>query len=823
MTDLVPLLSGRQSMLLRQSLQYDQSDAKQDASEAGLSVAGHSIATAQHYATDNVRTGSMSAEQHHLLCVTGLVYHELVGFAPKPGSRSLGHGVYPWLVGRELSAGSLPNAVVAVIPGYSNSSDMFLRSQDGGSDDVAMGQEVGSAESISLYGHLPAKYSAPQAAFKQRSLGQASRSNSYTAIALAAIRLVLGQHALFRSAEQGAATRFFLEGRSDILAVLPTSAGKTLIAQSAIPLLSGGQLIMYILPLKSLAIILHDRLVQAHGRTAIIPWSPTLRAATLSSDVKVVISDFHDLAQPQAQRFWTALGDRLVRIVLDEVHELVEQQTYRPLVIQQVCALVNSLGVTKLCLSGTMPASTYALALNQVLALHQLKTVQTECFRSDLKWDLDTSLVAGNSGQGRPTIEMIADRLLEVAQPVLEQHAALSAAPPKALVIVRTSEMGKQLATAFDCFFIAAQDATEGSPDQGSTLLQHKLSSWQANDQQPFLIATISLSVGVDLASIKVVIAVDEPAQLVGLMQIAGRVRTSRPDNPLPSGLVCLFYTRYPRRSTSSSVDLHDSYKESDGVLGALFKGKRCIVELLSEALDGVKAQPCREESACSYCSALAIKPGSSPFLAFVHYKASFAHAFHYTAPIVSHRDSARSCVNAKIRLLLVTSAESCYLCSVLAPEKTSSCAPGCAISACPLFGQLVKAYAPARDLADVLSELRSLATNRSMWDFAQPSAATTSRLGLPAICFRCLAFTLQPLKCGCSSKTSFEWLSFLYTVYHVGTLDPQEQLQLGLAGTTFKQAHRDFTEFVQWVGQRSRGVEDGFNVHRVISVMCKG
>lgn len=153
----------------------------------------------------------------------------------------------------------------------------------------------------------------------------------------------------FKSVEQATATQLVWERQNHVLAILPTGAGKTLIAQVTTHLdRASEKLTVILVPLKSLAADLHRRLQDSGIMAerwigAETPWT------------QVIIAIFEDAGKPYlGERIRSCIAKKTMgRIIVDESHYPVYAGEFRP-GMSSLATLVM-LSVQIVLLSATVP------------------------------------------------------------------------------------------------------------------------------------------------------------------------------------------------------------------------------------------------------------------------------------------------------------------------------------------------------------------------------------------------------------------------------------------------------------------------------------
>jgi hypothetical protein len=382
----------------------------------------------------------------------------------------------------------------------------------------------------------------------------------------------------WKSAAQERAMATVMSGTEQVVVVLATGEGKSLLFMLPCTLPDAGVTVL-ILPLVSLRGDLLRR-VRELGIDHLV-WTPgeTRDAPLVFVSVEAASSkSFLAYAYKRA-----ALGD-LRRIVLDEAHLTITASDYRRPMVD--LALVRGVRTQFVYLTATLPPAMQA-AFEAQNHLVNPKVIRASTNRRNLFY-----LVQRATGPGS-----LFEEGARKARDAWENSRLLNQARDKIILYVRTKEGAAALAKLLYC---PQYTADIGTAKEKEELLR----TWLASLDQPYIVATSALSAGFDYAHVRLVIHISEPTSLVDFAQESGRAGR---DGEEAYSLVLLPPRWKPPAAPRTPVEERALYR--------YLHGQDCRRACLSEYLDPEPYwRQCQadEDVVCDVCGACAA-PAPAP------------------------------------------------------------------------------------------------------------------------------------------------------------------------------------------------------------------
>ena len=301
----------------------------------------------------------------------------------------------------------------------------------------------------------------------------------------------------WKSAEQEQALTTIMSWTEQVVAILPTGAGKSLLFMLPCTL-ADARITVLVVPLVSLRGDLIRRVTEL--QINFLEWLPGERreAALVFVSVEAACTkDFLQYTQALIQQ------QKLDRIVVDECHLTVTAVEYRSQIVDLTA--LRGLRTQFVYLTATLPPS-----------------MQAEF--EERNYLLRPTIIRASSN--RPNIFYMVRKVNPQPGSLLEQGANeaqdawrspyLDHSRDKIILYVRTRQDAKDLSDLLAC---NAYSAESGSVEEKQQMLRQ----WTGSSDEPFLVATTALAEGFDYLHVRFVINVGEPGSLIVFAQESGR------------------------------------------------------------------------------------------------------------------------------------------------------------------------------------------------------------------------------------------------------------------------------------------------------------
>ena len=212
--------------------------------------------------------------------------------------------------------------------------------------------------------------------------------------------------AQFKSEEQAEAVRLTLERKTDLLVILPTGGGKSVVFMAP-AWMEMGLTTVVIVPFVALIEEMQER-CNEQGIGCYI-WRNN--NVTLSQRMaQIVLVRVENAVTPEFRQFLIRLeqGERLGRIVIDECHVLLTQRDFRP-VMRRVTSVVRCVCVPLVLLTATLPIG-MELMLRLTMACESFRVVRKKSERRELCYKV---MELGSEAKDRRDLDMAVWRVLQ--------------------------------------------------------------------------------------------------------------------------------------------------------------------------------------------------------------------------------------------------------------------------------------------------------------------------------------------------------------------------------------------------------------------------
>ena len=392
----------------------------------------------------------------------------------------------------------------------------------------------------------------------------------------------------WKSAAQEQTLTTIMSGTEQVVCILPTGAGKSLLFMLPCTLPDAGTTVL-VVPLIALRGDLMRRMREL--RIEHIEWQPGERRDAPLVVVSVEAAETKDFC-----KYARVLisQQKLDRIVVDECHLNVTAVEYRPSVVDLTA--IRVLRTQFVYLTATLPPAMQAES-EERNHLVRPRTIRAPSNRPNLFYMVrkanDPSSCQGSLLQQCAT----------EARDFLGASVLFNLGRDKIILYVRTREEATELASLVKCDEYTAKSRTEAEK-------QAVLEKWTGNSDQPYIVATTALAEGFDYPHVRLVMHVNEPDSPTIFAQETGRAGR---DGGKAYSLVVLPSTweaQDQKESTvtetrSSSLDSGIRKEHERRAMHKYLRSEQCDRKSLQEWLDSDQdREGCREgEVECDVCA----------------------------------------------------------------------------------------------------------------------------------------------------------------------------------------------------------------------------
>lgn len=367
--------------------------------------------------------------------------------------------------------------------------------------------------------------------------------------------------ATFRSPQQGAAVSEVMRGHGDLLVVLPTGGGKSLVFMLP-AFLEKGATTVVVVPLVALMSDIRKRAKEKHIDCEV--WSH-------QSDFAIKVPSLILVAIENAvsQKFQLLLEDlfndgRLKRLVIDECHLVLTWSEFRrPM---QKLNLLRPVAVPLVLLTATLPPA-MKVKLQVACNIFELEEIRRSTLRKELRYECHT-VANGTSESIDEVVFQKTHNFLLRSQDVTD----------RVIIYCLTRSDVDNLQTRFGN--AAESYHAEMDPERK----EQATARWTGGSVK-LLIATSAFGMGVDFPTVRLIIHRGMSRSLLAYAQEAGRAGRDGRKATVVTVTHPTWRANWIRRNIKSDEEKHafDAAKEMDDFL----KVKRCKRLLLQQYLDG--------------------------------------------------------------------------------------------------------------------------------------------------------------------------------------------------------------------------------------------
>lgn len=392
------------------------------------------------------------------------------------------------------------------------------------------------------------------------------------------LQRMYGADAEYRSPQQRQAMEHILAGSGQVLAVLRTSEGKSLLYLLPCQLPAAGTTIL-ILPLVVLKTEIQRRCADA-GIEAHI-WGPGSVPGRLHSCPLIVVS-VEQAVRPRFREFLHRLhiANELDRVVFDECHTILTAVEYRP--AMALLPRIRELACQMVFLTGTMPPSRVP-EFEETMLLRGARMVRGPTTRQDIYYQVSMC---------PPKQELVRD----FAVPGIEQGIGLLGSGERMIIYCCAKDLAEEIAQVIRA---PVYHSVSGSTEEKAAVLQQ----WR-DGKPPYIVATSAFGMGIDYPRVRWVVHVGVPWTLIDFTQEVGRAGR---DGQGGRSVVLVQAGWKPRKDLRPGLRVEDG----DGALDRYIGATTCRAYELSQYLDeeGVACKP--GAAMCDNCYRAGMQPTS--------------------------------------------------------------------------------------------------------------------------------------------------------------------------------------------------------------------
>jgi superfamily II DNA helicase RecQ len=318
------------------------------------------------------------------------------------------------------------------------------------------------------------------------------------------------KQATFKSPEQAKALQLIIDGKKDVLAIIPTGGGKSLLF--FLPTLMEPEMTtVVIVPLIAVTEDLRDRCVKA--KISCANWDPHARYHERCNLLFVAVEHAVQPAFRDHLQMMYGMGI-FKRIVMDEVHVSLSHRDFRP-DMEKLVFTLRTVAVQVLLLTATMPPCMQS-DLRIALACAVWEVIRAETTRREIGYEV----VEVDDKEDELDIEIRFRIKKEMRQWSRDARGELNG-KERGIVYCLQKEWAEDL-----CNFINAEMGEEICAVYHANLSKEKRTAvyreWQKGTVK-ILVATSALGLGIDYGHVRFVIHQGQSRSLIDFSQESGR------------------------------------------------------------------------------------------------------------------------------------------------------------------------------------------------------------------------------------------------------------------------------------------------------------
>ncbi|KAL4911644.1 P-loop containing nucleoside triphosphate hydrolase protein, partial [Aspergillus aurantiobrunneus] len=374
----------------------------------------------------------------------------------------------------------------------------------------------------------------------------------------------------YRSPEQRRAMEHVVNGAGQVLAILRTSEGKSLLYLLPCQLPGAGTTVL-ILPLVVLKEEMQRRCAEA-GIEAHV-WEPRSSPDQLHSCPLIIVA-VEQAVRPRFRAFLNRLSvaNELDRVVFDECHLAVTALGYRP--TMGLLPLLRELECQMVFLTGTMPP-TLVPQFEQAMLLQGARMVRSRTTRQDIYFGVT---------QCPPNQQFTQEFVI----PGIRSLIADMEPGTRAIIYCWRKDVAEEVAGAIQA---PVYHSTSGGVEEKAAVLQ----SWRDGDPV-YIVATSAFGLGIDHPAVRWVVHVGVPASMIDFAQEVGRLGRDG------AGGQSLVLVPPQWRATVNDRDGRP-LGAAEAAMQTYIQTTYCRVQVLAQFLDGDDGHGCIDDRlTCDHC-----------------------------------------------------------------------------------------------------------------------------------------------------------------------------------------------------------------------------
>jgi len=388
--------------------------------------------------------------------------------------------------------------------------------------------------------------------------------------ALAVLQRMYGVDAQYRSPKQQRAIEHVVAGAGQVLAILRTSEGKSLLYLLPCQLPGAGTTVL-ILPLVVLKAEMQRRCTEA-GIEAHV-WEPQTSPDQLHSCPLIIVA-VEQAVRPRFRAFLNqlAVANELDRVVFDECHLAVTALGYRP--AMGLLPLLQELECQMVFLTGTLPPALMP-QFKQAMLLQGTRMVRSQTTRRDIYFSVT---------QCPPTQRFTQDYVI----PGIQDLVTSMEPDTRAIIYCWRKDIAEEVAEVIQA---PVYHSTSGSIGAKAAVLQ----AWRDGDPR-YIIATSAFGLGIDHPAVRWVVHVGVPFSMIDFAQEVGQLGR---DGGGGQSLVLV-----PPR-WQGTVNNRDGRPlgTAEAAMQRYIQTPGCRVQVLARFLDGEEGRGCTDDQlTCDHC-----------------------------------------------------------------------------------------------------------------------------------------------------------------------------------------------------------------------------